>query len=296
MLSPTPTALSSSKSHRAAGAAALLCVLMLGASVVETEAQNMPGGVSGAVAPSTHEQYEEAANAAVAHLNARSNALPAYTLGRVVEVKKQVVAGTMLYITYEAVRAGVPSTELCVAKVWHKLDRSYDVMANTCKFTVEAVDPPPPVTETEGDKGGDGEEGDGAGAGGAGGAEGKLLMGGYKPLDHHSQEARSAAVQYARLALGLGMGGTHHGGTAAGGAGAGAGAGAGHHVLADGPGQERVYLCKAESQLVNGVNYRLTLGLDPARPAQCHTTAVVYKSFQGVYQVPPADETPTEGV
>eukprot|EP00227_Mantoniella_beaufortii_P021318 CAMPEP_0197585238 /NCGR_PEP_ID=MMETSP1326-20131121/7594_1 /TAXON_ID=1155430 /ORGANISM="Genus nov. species nov., Strain RCC2288" /LENGTH=122 /DNA_ID=CAMNT_0043149709 /DNA_START=169 /DNA_END=537 /DNA_ORIENTATION=- len=79
-------------------------------------------------------------------------------------------------------------------------------------------------------------------------------------------------------------------------AGAGAGAGAGHHVLADGPGQERVYLCKAESQLVNGVNYRLTLGLDPARPAQCHTTAVVYKSFQGVYQVPPADETPTEGV
>ena len=88
MISATPN----SQSPRAA--VFLLCAL-LGAAVVEIEAQSggVPGGVSGAVRPSSHAQYEEAAKAAIAHLNARSNALPEYTLGRVVEVKKQVVAG-----------------------------------------------------------------------------------------------------------------------------------------------------------------------------------------------------------
>jgi len=77
----------------------------------------------------------------------------------------------MLYITYEAVRPGVPRTEVCVAKVWHKLDGSHDVMSNTCKFTVESV------------------AGAGAGAGKAGGEgpEPVRLMGGFHTLDHNSE-------------------------------------------------------------------------------------------------------------
>ena len=34
----------------------------------------------------------------------------------------------------------------------------------------------------------------------------------------------------------------------------------GGHALEDGPVEERVFLCGAMSQIVNGVNYRLTLG------------------------------------
>ena len=46
----------------------------------------------------------------------------------------------MVYVTYEAVRQGIPTTEVCDAKVWHKLDDTHEVMSNTCKFVVESVD------------------------------------------------------------------------------------------------------------------------------------------------------------
>jgi hypothetical protein len=101
----------------------------------------------------------------------------------------------MLYITYEAVREGVPRTEVCDAKVWDKLDGTKEVMSNNCKFVVESVD------DKDDDKA---EAEDGAEDGAE--AEGKeklQLMGGFKRLDHHSEEARSAAVEYAREALGM---------------------------------------------------------------------------------------------
>ena len=46
----------------------------------------------------------------------------------------------MVYVTYEAVRQGIPKTEVCDAKVWHKLDDTHEVMSNTCKFVVESVE------------------------------------------------------------------------------------------------------------------------------------------------------------
>jgi len=56
----------------------------------------MPGGVSGAVHPSNHGAFDAGGRAAVAHLNERSNVVPEYTLGRIVSVRKQVVAGASL--------------------------------------------------------------------------------------------------------------------------------------------------------------------------------------------------------
>ena len=58
------------------------------------QGQSRPGGISNAVSPSQHDTFEAAAKVAVDHLNARSNAVPEYTLGRVVSVRTQVVAGT----------------------------------------------------------------------------------------------------------------------------------------------------------------------------------------------------------
>ena len=96
------------------------------------------------------------------------------------------------------------------------------------------------------------------------------------PPGPDSWEARSAAVEYARAALGLGGGGGHGGG----------------HALEDGPGEEKVFLCGAMSQIVNGVNYRLTLGTgkDPAK-CETTTTAQVYKSFDDVFEVKAENET-----
>jgi hypothetical protein len=58
----------------------------------------MPGGVSGPVPASSHADFTAAAEAAVAGLNAKSNAIPEYKLGRVIQVKKQVVAGAQKHI------------------------------------------------------------------------------------------------------------------------------------------------------------------------------------------------------
>ena len=162
-------------------------------------------------------------------------------------------SGMMLYITYEALTPGVARTEVCDAKVWHKLDNTHEVLSNKCAFVVESADD---------------EDRD------AGVAEDRL-MGGFRTLDHRSSEARSAAVEYARSALG--MGGGHH-------------ARATHaraHVAEDGPGEERVTLCGALKQIVNGVNYRLTLGV----AGRCDITARVYKSFDDVYEVKQDDAT-----
>jgi hypothetical protein len=65
------------------------------------------------------------------------------------------------------------------------------------------------------------------------------------------------------------------------------------HAAEDGPGMEKVFLCSALKQIVNGVNYKLTLG---RTEGACDVTAEVYKSFDDVYEVKqPRDDTPTEG-
>lgn len=71
--------------------ALLLCLCAAGLD--GTRGQSMPGGVSGAVSPSEHDRFEASAQVAVDQLNARSNAVPGYTLGRIASVRKQVVAG-----------------------------------------------------------------------------------------------------------------------------------------------------------------------------------------------------------
>lgn len=181
----------------------------------------------------------------------------------------------MLYITYEAVREGVPRTEVCDAKVWHKLDDTRQVMSNSCTFVVVSVN-------DYGEGNGKREE--------AAGEAGPRLTGGFQELDHHSQEARSAAAEYAIQALGMGRGrhGSHarsHSPSAS--------------ASADGPrGLEKVFLCSAEKQIVNGVNYKLKLGTkgeagggaeagEGAGTVEgvCDITAEVYKNFDGVFEV-----------
>jgi hypothetical protein len=47
----------------------------------------------------------------------------------------------MLHITYEAVRPGVPRTEVCLAKVWQKLDGTHGrtVQVDSIKTRVESA-------------------------------------------------------------------------------------------------------------------------------------------------------------
>ena len=187
----------------------------------------------------------------------------------------------MVYVTYEAVRDGVPRTDVCDAKVWHKIDDSHEVMSNTCKWVVESVEGDATGTTTE-----DGAKGEG---GGDDGKERLRLMGGFRALDHTSEEARSAAVEYARQALGMG-GGHGHGG----------GHHHAHHAAEDSPGMEKIFLCAAQKQIVNGVNYELTLRRSVAAGGTgggaCDINARVYKSFDDVFEVKQLDHSPaTEG-
>mmetsp|Transcript_12149 Transcript_12149/g.29426 ORF Transcript_12149/g.29426 Transcript_12149/m.29426 type:complete len:272 (-) Transcript_12149:660-1475(-) len=259
----------------------LLLVCVVSCGMQGADSQTMPGGVSKDVHQSNQGAFEAGGRAAVAHLNERSNVVPEYTLGRIVSVRKQVVAGTMMYITYEAVRNGVTRTEVCAAKVWHKLDDTLEVMSNSCTFSVVSVDA--------------------ATYGGGAGAEQQhdrlQLMGGFKTLDPDSEEARSAAVAYARGALGLDGGGAavhpaqehaaaHHA----------------HHA-ADVPRAKEVLLCAASKQVVNGINYRLMLGLQTGTEmgtgaaGTCTIEGLVHKSFDDVFEVktPPQDDAPTGG-
>jgi len=186
------------------------------------------GGVSGAVAKGEHDKYQVQATAAVDHLNSVSNSIPAYELGRVVEVKTQVVAGTMLFIKYETTRDGTTETSLCESKVWDKLDGTREVVESKCHFTVEAVTTP--VLNQEQDTG---------------------MVGGFRPIDHHTAEVRSVAVEYIRTLD------KHH--------------------------QERLYVCSAKSQVVNGVNYEIEVSQDKACTSPDRVR--VYKSFADEYEV-----------
>ena len=78
----------------------LACQLCFVVGVVDVQGQrvNMPGGVSSPVHPSEHDGFGASVRAALEDLNGRrSDVKTEYTLGRVVSVRKQVVAGACCF-------------------------------------------------------------------------------------------------------------------------------------------------------------------------------------------------------
>eukprot|EP00217_Crustomastix_stigmatica_P010850 CAMPEP_0183791622 /NCGR_PEP_ID=MMETSP0803_2-20130417/1982_1 /TAXON_ID=195967 /ORGANISM="Crustomastix stigmata, Strain CCMP3273" /LENGTH=216 /DNA_ID=CAMNT_0026035943 /DNA_START=43 /DNA_END=693 /DNA_ORIENTATION=- len=208
---------------RAALALAACALLLVGA-----HAEPMVGGVS--AGDSSSPEAREAASAAVASLASNSNSLEPLALGRVVEVKQQVVAGTMYTITCEVLRGA--ETSLMELRVWRKLDGTHEAVESKTLFVVR---------------------GEAGGVASAGMAAPQLgLVGGYHPAEPSDPNVRSAAVEAWRTTDG---------------------------AMGDGV---VVRVCKAEKQVVNGVNYRLTLGDEEC--AETHPITV-YQSFQGEYSV-----------
>lgn len=114
---------------------ALALALFLVALVSPSRAQ-MVGGVSDPVDPSRAETFRPAVERAVEDLNARACAdgdAP-YVLDEILEVRTQVVAGMMLHVTYRASRPGRggETTTTCHAKIWEKLDQTFEVTENEC--------------------------------------------------------------------------------------------------------------------------------------------------------------------
>jgi len=92
------------------------------------------------------------------------------------------------------------------------------------------------------------EEGGAAGGGVPG------LSGGFQaPSDPNSPQIRSAAVELARVISHLEEG-------------------------------ARLVVCSASQQVVNGINYKLDLGLGGCDDSNTHFKGTVYRSFQGYYQ------------
>ena len=104
---------------------------------------SMPGGVSAPLPSSSHDAYREDALAAVEHLNAMqldgAKVSPRYALRDIIEVRSQVVAGTMVHLKIAVgteddegePRAAARKT--CDANVWRKLDGTREVTSATCE-------------------------------------------------------------------------------------------------------------------------------------------------------------------
>ena len=110
---------------------ALALALFLVVFVSPSRAQ-MYGGVSDPVDPET---FRPAVELAVEDLNARvcDDGDAPYVLDEILEVRSQVVAGTMLHVTYRVSRQGPGGeTTTCHAKIWEKLDDTFEVTENKC--------------------------------------------------------------------------------------------------------------------------------------------------------------------
>lgn len=117
---------------RAAFAAVLLVVAAPAAS-----AAMMTGGVSGVDA--SEPGARAAAAAALGQLDQASNSLEAQALGRVLSVKRQVVAGTRWVVECEVLRG--EQTALMTLDVWEKLDQTFSLTKATTHFVVRGSAP-----------------------------------------------------------------------------------------------------------------------------------------------------------
>ena len=213
--------------------------------------------------------------ALVGALNARLGDARPYRFERTIEVRTQVVAGTMLHVTYEASRpgagprgadaegAGAPRTEIRRAKIWQRLDGENEVTADALVLAVEA-----------------------APRGAVDDASSPRLLGGFRPLDPATAEALAAAAEYARAwttrnpnrddggdASVLRPVQIHPSGSAE-----------EAEATAAEARAKTFYLCEASVQVVNGFNYRLKMARGE-KDAECDVTGTVYKSLDDEYEV-----------
>lgn len=223
-------------------------------SVVPVVSHAMTGGVSDAVPASKLSEFEAAANAAVLDLNEQGvSGSDAYTLVRVVKVKTQIVAGTIIHVTYEAEKrvegGGAPHTELCVGRVWEKIDGTFEVTRNACVLAVRSgsANFDSALFETQN------------------------KYGGYQKMSVDAQGARSAAVEFLRERLGDANACDD-----------------GVQVETnnvEAKKKKMFILCDARYQIVAGTKYRIAIAEDDQTPATCGLTGTVFRGLDDAYQV-----------